>query len=47
MAVVTEFASMADFTYYDTQCAAHTRLKGFAKTVHQGNLMTFFEPLVG
>ncbi|KAK4939252.1 hypothetical protein LTR10_020449 [Elasticomyces elasticus] len=47
IAVVTHFASMEDFKYYDTQCAAHTKLKSFAKTVHQGNMMTFFEPAGG
>lgn len=44
VSVVTEFASMDDFVYYDTKCEAHGSLKAFAKTVHKGNLMCFFEP---
>jgi Stress responsive A/B Barrel Domain len=43
VAVVSEFASLADFTYYDTQCEAHNRLKAVAKTLHQGNMMVYFE----
>ncbi|KAJ9642790.1 hypothetical protein H2204_002438 [Knufia peltigerae] len=46
ISVVSEFASLEDFTYYDTQCAAHKKLKSFAKTAHQGTLMVFFEAVV-
>jgi len=43
VAVVSTFDSLEDFKYYDTQCEAHNELKAFAKTVHQGNMMVFFE----
>ncbi|KAK5405217.1 hypothetical protein LTR06_008912 [Exophiala xenobiotica] len=43
IAVVSTFASMDDFHYYDTKCEAHTELKSFAKTVHEGNLMVFYQ----
>ena len=42
VAVMTTFASKADFDYYDTECAAHKELKAFAANVHQGNLMVYF-----
>lgn len=43
VAVMSTFASLEDFTYYDTQCEAHKGLKAFAKTVHQGNLMVYYQ----
>jgi hypothetical protein len=43
IAIMTTFASLEDFTYYDTQCEAHKELKGFAATVHQGNLMVYYQ----
>lgn len=43
VAVVSVFASEADMQYYDNECVAHQELKGFAKTVHQGAMMVFFE----
>lgn len=43
VAVVSVFRSVQDMNYYDNECAAHAELKAFAKTVHQGAMMTFFE----
>jgi len=43
VAVVSEFASLDDFMYYDTKCAAHSNLKAVAKTLHNGNMMFYFE----
>ncbi|KXJ86872.1 hypothetical protein Micbo1qcDRAFT_198046 [Microdochium bolleyi] len=43
VAVTSVFASHEDMKYYDEGCAAHAELKGFAKTVHQGIMMVFFE----
>lgn len=28
--------------YYDDECKAHANLKAYAKTVHQGAMMVFF-----
>ncbi len=47
VAVVSEFASLDDFNYYDTECEAHGRLKVVAKTLHQGNMMLYFESQSG
>lgn len=44
--VVSTFASQDDMVYYDEQCAAHAELKAFAKTVHQGVMMMFFEDVM-
>ncbi|RYP67474.1 hypothetical protein DL770_008615 [Monosporascus sp. CRB-9-2] len=44
--VVSTFASHDDMVYYDNECAAHAELKNFAKTVHQGAMMVFFESVV-
>ncbi|KAH7021490.1 uncharacterized protein B0I36DRAFT_377321 [Microdochium trichocladiopsis] len=43
VAVVSVFESEADMVYYDNECAAHQNLKAFAKTVHHGAMMVFFE----
>jgi hypothetical protein len=43
IAVISVFDSVEDMTYYDNECAAHAELKAFAKTVHQGAMMVFFE----
>ncbi|KJZ75172.1 hypothetical protein HIM_05366 [Hirsutella minnesotensis 3608] len=43
VAVMTAFKSIEDMRYYDNECSAHAELKEFAKTVHQGVLMVFFE----
>jgi predicted RecB family endonuclease len=43
VAVTSTFASMEDFVYYDTRCEAHGELRAFAKTVHQGNMMVFYQ----
>ncbi|TQS32614.1 hypothetical protein Golomagni_07066 [Golovinomyces magnicellulatus] len=44
--VVSTFASQDDMVYYDEQCAAHAELKAFAKSVHQGVMMMFFEDVM-
>lgn len=43
VAVTSEFESRDDLLYYDNECAAHAELKAFARTVHQGSMMVFFE----
>jgi hypothetical protein len=43
IAVISVFDSVEDMAYYDNECAAHNELKAFAKTVHQGAMMVFFE----
>ena len=43
VAVLSEFASLADFQYYDTKCEAHSRLKELAKTLHKGTMMAYYE----
>lgn len=43
VAVISVFGSAQDMVYYDNECAAHAELKAFAKTVHQGAMMVFFE----
>jgi hypothetical protein len=43
VAVTSVFESQDDMVYYDNECAAHAELKAFAKTVHQGVMMVFFE----
>ncbi|OIW24789.1 stress responsive A/B barrel domain-containing protein [Coniochaeta ligniaria NRRL 30616] len=43
IAVQSTFASKEDMAYYDNGCAAHAELKNFAKTVHQGVMMVYFE----
>ncbi|KAK2732449.1 hypothetical protein FQN57_002634 [Myotisia sp. PD_48] len=45
VAVVTEFASMEDMEYYDTECVAHKNLKVVAGKVHEGVMTAFFEPI--
>ncbi|RYP09166.1 hypothetical protein DL764_001437 [Monosporascus ibericus] len=44
--VVSTFASHDDMVYYDNECTAHAELKSFAKTVHRGAMMVFFESVV-
>ncbi|KAH8679128.1 hypothetical protein BGZ61DRAFT_395879 [Ilyonectria robusta] len=43
IAVISVFKSGDDMVYYDNECAAHGELKAFAKSVHQGAMMVFFE----
>ena len=43
VAVTSVFHSHEDMVYYDNECAAHSELKDFAKTVHQGRMVVFFE----
>lgn len=43
IAVVSKFQSEEDMVYYDNECAAHQELKGYAKTVHEGVMMVYFE----
>ena len=45
LAVVSEFASEDDMKYYDSECQAHAKLRSFARDVHQGMMMTYFEPI--
>ena len=45
VAVVSIFASVDDMVYYDNECQAHAALKGFAKTVHQGAMMVYYESI--
>lgn len=33
--------------YYDEECEAHGKLKEFAKSVHQGAMMVYFESVTG
>ncbi|KAL3963590.1 stress responsive a/B barrel domain-containing protein [Purpureocillium lilacinum] len=42
-AAISVFSSVDDMVYYDNECAAHAELKAFAKTVHQGAMMVYFE----
>lgn len=37
------FESVEDMKYYDEGDAAHAQLKAFAKSVHQGVVMVYFE----
>ncbi|KAM6476752.1 stress responsive A/B barrel domain-containing protein [Trichoderma sp. SZMC 28011] len=43
VAAHSEFNSLDDMVYYDNDCAAHAELKAFAKTVHQGVMMVYYE----
>ncbi|KAL7905162.1 stress responsive A/B barrel domain-containing protein [Trichoderma velutinum] len=43
VAVHSEFESLDDMVYYDNECVAHAELKAFAKMVHQGAMMVYFE----
>jgi hypothetical protein len=43
VAVQSTFASKEDMAYYDNGCTAHAELKGFAKSVHQGSMVVYFE----
>ncbi|KAG4427580.1 hypothetical protein IFR05_016935, partial [Cadophora sp. M221] len=43
IAVISVFASRADMLYYDEECGAHGKLKAFAKGVHEGAMMVYFE----
>ncbi|KLU92636.1 hypothetical protein MAPG_11581 [Magnaporthiopsis poae ATCC 64411] len=43
VAVTSIFESEDDLLYYDNECAAHAELKAFARTVHQGSMMVYFE----
>ena len=45
VAVVSVFSSVEDMVYYDNECQAHAALKAFAKTVHQGVMMVYFESI--
>ncbi|KHN93829.1 stress responsive A/B barrel domain-containing protein [Metarhizium album ARSEF 1941] len=42
-AAVSVFSSAADMAYYDGECAAHAELRAFARTVHSGAMVVFFE----
>ena len=46
VAVMSTFANPEDFEYYDTRCEAHKALKAFAGSVHQGNLMVYFQSVL-
>ncbi|KAI0167698.1 stress responsive A/B barrel domain-containing protein [Pestalotiopsis sp. NC0098] len=46
VAVVSVFSSVEDMKYYDNDCKAHAELKGFAKTVHQGVMMVYYESIL-
>jgi hypothetical protein len=39
VAAISAFASIEDLYYYDSQCAAHSKLKEFADSVTQGFCM--------
>ncbi|OPB40750.1 hypothetical protein A0O28_0008310 [Trichoderma guizhouense] len=43
VAAHSEFNSLDDMVYYDNECVAHAELKAFAKTVHQGVMMVYYE----
>ncbi|KAG4430320.1 hypothetical protein IFR05_014191 [Cadophora sp. M221] len=43
IAVISVFASREDMLYYDEECGAHGKLKAFAKGVHEGAMMVYFE----
>ncbi|RYP70711.1 hypothetical protein DL769_004882 [Monosporascus sp. CRB-8-3] len=45
VAVVSVFALTDDMAYYDNKCEAHANLKLFAKTVHQGAMMVYYESI--
>ncbi|KAK0113957.1 hypothetical protein ONS95_014202 [Cadophora gregata] len=47
VAVVSVFSSVEDMLYYDEDCEAHKKLKAFAKGVHQGAMMVYFESVTG
>lgn len=46
VAAISVFESAEDMAYYDNECAAHATLKAFAKNVHQGFAMIYFENAV-
>ncbi|KAH6651536.1 stress responsive A/B barrel domain-containing protein [Truncatella angustata] len=46
IAVVSQFSSISDMQYYDNECKAHVELKSFAKTVHQGAMMVYYESIL-
>lgn len=43
LASFTTFATEEDMKYYDNQCAAHASLRDFARTIHQGVMMVYFQ----
>ena len=43
VAVMSTFARKEHFEHYDTQCVAQKELEAFAGSVHQGNLMIYFQ----
>ncbi|KAM0273132.1 hypothetical protein ACHAQH_008481 [Verticillium albo-atrum] len=43
IAVQSTFASTEDMAFYDNECTSHAKLKAFAKTVHEGAMMVYFE----
>ncbi|KAH6721013.1 hypothetical protein DL95DRAFT_354565 [Leptodontidium sp. 2 PMI_412] len=47
IAVISVFASVEDMVYYDEECEAHRKLKAFAKGVHEGAMMVYFESVTG
>lgn len=42
-AAISVFDSVKDMEYYDNECAAHAELRAFAKNVHSGAMMVYFE----
>ncbi|KAH8698700.1 hypothetical protein BGW36DRAFT_376622 [Talaromyces proteolyticus] len=46
VAVISSFASLEDFEYYDKECEAHAALKPVANSMHQGIMMAYFNNAV-
>lgn len=43
VAAITRFRTLDDMKYYDDGCETHAKLKSFAKSVHQGAMMVYFQ----
>jgi hypothetical protein len=43
VAAITQFKNVEDMKYYDEGCETHAKLKAFAKSVHQGAMMVYFQ----
>ncbi|RSL47018.1 hypothetical protein CEP51_015839 [Fusarium floridanum] len=43
VAAVSRFDNSDDMAYYDNECPCHAELKSFAKSVHEGLVMVYFD----
>ncbi|KAH6691205.1 hypothetical protein BKA61DRAFT_625419 [Leptodontidium sp. MPI-SDFR-AT-0119] len=46
IAAISTFACLEDMQFYDSECAAHQKLREFAKTVNQGFCMVYFNSIL-